>query len=71
MLSPGLHVYSGIRIYGEQGEEIANHDGGCGDWLDYNLDKDERIKGLYGQLHNYFGYIVQLGLITNKIKMNA
>ena len=65
----GLQFYCGFKFEDDKGEIIAESMPPSLDIenrVDYILGKDEYISGIYGQMHSYFGYIVKLGLITNK-----
>ena len=66
-ITQGLQYYSGISIHDAKGNLITQQgDFRKGEWCEYYLEEDEVIFGLYGQYHIKFGYIVKLGLITNK-----
>ena len=68
-IGSGLQYYCGMKIHDDKGNEIASHDGGRGEWIEYELDNDEYIQGIYGQMNTYFNYVVKIGLITNKEKV--
>ena len=70
----GLQWYGGIRLIDRKGQIIAQMKW-CdtkftNDWIEQYIGEGRYLAGFHGKVHDYYGYIMQIGMITGRKSKN-